>query len=288
MKLVIIDRAAVKLEVKREQLFIDAQGVPLRLIEMLVLKDDVEVNIKDILKLSKEGIATMYLAKNNKDMALTLPLFSKNSELKVLQYEALTKQRLVLAKYFLEEKTTRHSVHLKSLSVQIDGQAWKDKITQAKSVEILLGIEGSFSRLYFEQYFKLFEPAVHKAKRSRQPALDPVNAMLNYCYTMTYNILTAKLYMAGFDPSISYLHTPFRSHYALSSDMMELFRAKLNAQVLAWFHDKALGMEDFSIKQGVWLRYESRKRLWKDLKILLQDISKEADKEIALLRVAIS
>jgi CRISPR-associated protein Cas1 len=151
-----------------------------------------------------------------------------------------------------------------------------------------MGVEGSFSKFYFEHYFKLFPVHLHKKKRSKRPALDPVNAMLSYSYTMVYNLLTTKLYMAGFDPSISYLHTPFRSHYALSSDFMELFRDRVNAKVFEWFADGLLSTDDFSKKSGVWLKYESRKKLWKEMKGLLQSISIEADKEIALFRASIA
>jgi CRISPR-associated protein Cas1 len=287
MKIVIVDKPHVRLELKKRQLYVDAQGIPLRLIELLVLQEDVILSSKLILKLSKEGIGIMHVGKNNMDIALSLPQFSKNSELKTAQYKALDNS-LGLAKYFIEEKISRHLAHLKSIGTEVQEDIWKEKIGKAESVEVLLGIEGGFSKLYFKHYFKLFSPELHKGKRSKRPALDPVNAMLSYVYTMVYNLLTTKIYMAGFEPSISYLHTPFRSHYALSSDFMELFRAKVNERILEWFNDGVLRAEDFSMKNGVWLKYESRKAIWKEIKVLLHFISHEADKEISLIRTAIS
>jgi len=99
--------------------------------------------------------------------------------------------------------------------------------------------------------------------------------------------LTTKLYMVGFEPSISYLHTPYRSHYALSSDFMELFRAYINEKVLEWFNDGLLVVEDFKLKNGVYLRYESRKKIWSEVMALMHHISTESDKEISLIRTAI-
>lgn len=287
MKIVIVDKPEVKLEVQKSQLYVDGQGIPLRLMEMLILGHDVMLSSRLVLKLSKEGIAVMYISKNNEDIALTVAQFSKNSEIKMAQYAALN-QRLGMAKYFVDEKIARHIQHLKSLSIELDGSIWQEKVQKADSVERLLGVEGNFSKVYFQHYFGLFSPTLHKGKRSKRPALDPVNAMLSYGYTIVYNLLTTKLYMAGFEPSISYLHTPYRSHYALSSDFMELFRAYINEKVLEWFTDGLLVSEDFKMKNGVYLVYESRKKLWPEMKSLMQYVSTEADKEISLIRTAIS
>lgn len=287
MKVVIVDRKNASVVYKNSRIFVDNQGIPLRMIEFLILHADVTLQSKDILKLSKEGISILYISKNNKDMALTVPLAAKNSELKQKQYEALG-NKLGLAKYFIDEKVKRHIAHLKSIGIDTDVALWLQRINQSQSIESLLGEEGSFSRYYFKYYFSQFSPNLHKGKRSKRPAMDPVNATLSYLYSIIYNLLTVKLYSSGFDPAISYLHQPFRSHYALSSDFMELFRAQINEKVLDWFHDKTLGAEDFTAKNGVFIRYESRKKLWLEIKSLMTQISSEADREISLLRAAIS
>jgi len=286
MKIVIVDKSEVKLEVQKSQLYVNAKGIPLRLIEILVLGHDIKLSSKLVLKLTKENIAILYISRNNENMALTLPQFSKNSELKMAQYAALN-QRMGMAKYFVDEKITRHIKHLKSVGIKIDESIWKERVNKSDCIEKLLGVEGNFSKVYFKYYFSLFPLVLHKGKRSKRPALDPLNAMLSYIYTIVYNLLTTKLYMVGFEPSISYLHTPYRSHYALSSDFMELFRAYINEKVLEWFNDGLLVVEDFKLKNGVYLRYESRKKIWSEVMALMHHISTESDKEISLIRTAI-
>jgi CRISPR-associated protein Cas1 len=287
MKVVIVEKPEVTLAIKKQQLYVGEQGIPLRLVEILVLRHDVNVSSRLLLKLSREHIAVLFISKNNQDFALTMPQVSKNSEIKAAQYRALN-NRLGLAKYFVDEKIARHIDHLKSLSIIIDREPWQENVRKAESIDALMGVEGSFTRHYFSHYFKFFAPALQKGKRSKRPALDPVNAILSYLYSIIYNLLTAKLYIAGFEPSISYLHTPFRSHYALSSDLMELFRARINEKVLEWFDDRLLAAEDFKMKKGIYLKYESRKKLWQSIKLLMDEISLEADKEISLIRSAIS
>jgi CRISPR-associated protein Cas1 len=127
-----------------------------------------------------------------------------------------------------------------------------DNIESAKSIQQLLGLEGSFSKRYFTQYFKLFPKRLHHGKRSKQPPLDPVNAMLSFFYMVVYNLITVRLLSFGFEPSIGFMHQPFRSHNALASDFMELFRADINAFVFRLFDEKKVTSSDFTKKNGVY------------------------------------
>ncbi len=152
MKTVIVDRADIEIAIKNSQLKIGANGVPLRLMEMLVLAHDVSLSSSLLLKLSRENIAVLMLSKNSKDFALTLPQVAKNSELKIAQYNGL-ENRLGLAKYFVLEKVRTHTEHLKSMGVIVDADQWQSNISSAKDIDALLGFEGSFARLFFEHFF---------------------------------------------------------------------------------------------------------------------------------------
>jgi CRISPR-associated protein Cas1 len=101
---------------------------------------------------------------------------------------------------------------------------------------------------------------------------------------MTYNLITVRLLSFGFEPSIGFLHQPFRSHNALASDFMELFRADVNAFVFRLFDEKLLESSDFSKKNGVFLKYDARKKIWGEFKSFNQGIEKKLDVEIANLR----
>ncbi len=287
MKTVIVDKEDITLDVKSKALFVDTQRVPMQLIEMLILNHTTQLDSKILINLSRENIAVLMVSKNSQDFALTLPQVAKNSEQKIQQYRAL-ENRLGYAKYFIHAKIQTHSKHLEEIGVQINESEWQEKVSNAEKISDLLGYEGSFSRLYFQHYFASIPKVLHKSKRTKRPPEDPVNAMLSYLYSIAYNVITAQLYKAGLDPAISYLHEAFRSHYALSSDVLELFRAKINALVALWFNEKKVELEDFSRKNGIYLRYESRKKLWVEIKEICDYIAKETTKEIALLKVAMS
>jgi len=286
MKTVVVDTENTVLRIKAQSLFINEQRIPMHLVEMLVLAHNVALDSKVLIQLSKNSIATLMIDKKSTSFALTLPLEAKNSEQKIAQYRSL-ENRLGFAKYFVNQKISTHVSHLKVFGVVVDERHWHEQVDSAKQISDLLGCEGSFSRLYFKHYFSHIPKLFHKAKRSKRPPQDPLNTMMSYLYTLAYNVITVELYKAGLDPAISYLHEPFRSHYALSSDFVELFRAQLNAQAAEWFIDGTLCMKDFKRKDGIYLHYNSRKRLWETVTEMMQTIALQTNKEIALLKAAI-
>ena len=288
MNSVIIDREGVELIVKRTGIMVDGQHIPFRLMNILVLAVDVPISSKTLLAITKENVPVLSISRDNRHMCLTLPMEAKNAELKLRQYATVATARMQYAKYYLEEKIEAHAAHLRSLGVSLDKDAWREKISDATTIAELLGIEGGFSKLYFGHFFSLLPKHLHKGKRTNRPPQDPVNAVLSYLYSWLYYMVTARLHLFGFDPTLSYLHEPFRSHCSLSSDLLEPFRAKVNALALDWFLDGLLDAEDFTRKNGVWLRYESRKKLWKELKSFTAHIMPAIDDENALLRSAIT
>lgn len=155
---------------------------------------------------------------------------------------------------------------------------------KTKKIQTLLGIEGSFSKRYFSHYFKLLPKKFHLGKRSKNPPLDPLNAILSFFYMIVYNLITVRLLANGFEPSIGFMHQPFRSHNALASDFMELFRADINEFVLKLFQENRLELSDFSKQNGVYLKYDGRRRIWGEFQKFNLNLQKDLDKEIIFIK----
>jgi len=283
MNIAYIDKKDALLKVENKTLKVDEQKIPLRLIDALVLASSCSLQSRDIVKLTQEGITLLLLSGRGDDVAIVHGAGSKNAELKLAQYKAQSRA-LGFAKYFVTEKLKRHAEHLREHEVALDIFERLESVENAERIEELLGLEGSFSREYFGHYFALFSKRLHEGKRSRNPPQDPVNAMMSFFYMMTYNLITVRLLSFGFEPSIGFLHQPFRSHNALASDFMELFRADVNAFVFRLFDEKLLESSDFSKKNGVFLKYDARKKIWGEFKSFNQGIEKKLDVEIANLR----
>ena len=283
MKSIIIDKNDEKLELKAKKLYTKRHTIPLKLIDILILTETIEVTPKTILNITNANIPILFLSKDSKKIALTLPAISKNSELKAMQYKALEKN-IIIAKRLIYEKIISHQESLKEFDININIENELAKLALCKDIDEIMGVEGAFARKYFGHYFSLFEKKLTKGYRSKNPPIDPINATLSYIYTLTYNSVTAKLYMRGFEPSISYLHTPFRNHFALSSDLMEPLRAKINNFVAKLFLDKILTTDDFTNKNGVYLKYNARTRLWSELKPFMDKLNKKLNKQIIQLK----
>lgn len=88
----------------------------------------------------------------------------------------------------------------------------------------IMGLEGSAGRAYFLCLGALM-PAEYQFKgRSRQPAADPFNAMLNYAYGVLYSLVERACVLAGLDPFVGFLHTDNYNKRSLVFDMIEPFR----------------------------------------------------------------
>lgn len=111
------------------------------------------------------------------------------------------------------------SKHLSSILLQV---------RECGNLEQLRGWEGqaAFS------YFKLFDQMILQQKkdfffhsRSRKPALDNVNAMLSYAYTLLAYDTAAALESVGLDAYVGFLHRDRPGRESLALDVIEELRS---------------------------------------------------------------
>lgn len=283
MKIAIIDKKDITLKIENSSIKYEEQTIPFKLMDVLILNHRTTLHTKDILKLTKENISILLIAYNNDNFSIINSANTKNAEIKFEQYASL-KNRLTFAKYLITNKLITHKEHLISLGCNIGVSLQLEQIKSASSISELMGIEGAFARIYFQHFFKFFPRDMHKSKRSKHPPRDPVNALMSYWYSLYYNIITIRLLSYGFEPSMGYLHTAFRTHNALASDLLELFRASINQSVVSVFKHNLLTIEDFSKKGGVYLKYEGRKKVWSEFVALVDLLKPKLDSEIANLK----
>lgn len=283
MKVVIIDQKDIELKVENNSIKFDGNNIPFRMMELLIINHRTSFKSADILKITQANIAILIVSHMNKNLSFISTLNPKNNDLKLKQYQALNKS-ITIAQFIIHEKISSHTQQLKHHNIDINNSVALDKLSQAKEMSTVMGIEGSFARDYFTHYFNLFNRDLHKGIRTKRPPRDPVNAMLSYWYTLFYHIICVKLISFGFEPGIGYLHTPFRSHNALASDILELIRSDINEAVFQIFHNKIIVKEDFAEKNGVYLRFEARKECWHYFVELQDAMNIKLDKYITILK----
>lgn len=97
--------------------------------------------------------------------------------------------------------------------------------TQTK-VENILGIEGDAAGTYFSVFNQLIRNRYFQfTKRTRRPALDPVNALLSFAYSLIAHECNSALQGVGLDAYVGFLHQDRPGRQSLALDLLEEFRA---------------------------------------------------------------
>ncbi len=284
MKIAIIEQKDITIKIENNSIKLPSQNLPLALMDILILNHRTILSTNDILKLTKAKVSILIVSYNNSNLSIISSANTKNAQIKLAQYNAI-EYNLEIAKYFIKSKIEHHNYQLQINGISKDIKPILKEIDNVDSIDSILGIEGNFARYYFKEYFALIPKEWHKSKRSKNPPLDPLNALLSFWYSLIYNIITIRLISYGFEPSIGYLHKPFRGHNALSSDILEIFRASINHTVMSIFKSNKLELDDFSHKgKGVYLTYKGRQKIWSEFISFVDIINPEIDKEIAKLR----
>jgi CRISP-associated protein Cas1 len=138
----------------------------------------------------------------------------------------------------------------------------------------LMGLEGVAGRVYFACLGRLV-PDVHRFEgRSRNPAQDGFNAMLNYAYGVLYSLVDRACICAGLDPFVGLLHTDNYGKKSLIFDMIEPFRVLGDRTVVLLFTGRRVKAEFFeTIPGGVALSPAGRAAL-------LESFNERLDKSV--------
>jgi CRISPR-associated protein Cas1 len=127
----------------------------------------------------------------------------------------------------------------------------------------LRGWEGVASNIYFEA-LNLFIPEQYRfAQRSQHPAMDVVNAMLNYGYGLLYARIEGILIRAGIDPYIGVMHRDDYNRPVLVYDIIELYRVWVDYVVVTLVSQEVITDEYYSIRTdgSYWLEGLGRRVL---------------------------
>ena len=114
------------------------------------------------------------------------------------------------------------------LSVAMERQftGWKyvDGQIGAEIRDSFRGWEGTASRYYYNALTGALPAGMAVGPRSRRPALDPFNALLNYLFGMLYPMVELSLMKAGLDPAVGILHADEYNRPTLVFDLIEAYR----------------------------------------------------------------
>lgn len=126
----------------------------------------------------------------------------------------------------------------------------------------IMGIEGSAGRTYFECLSSLMPDRFKFNGRSRNPAKDDFNALLNYAYGILYSRVEKACIIAGLDPYVGIIHTDNYNKKSLTFDIIENFRIYGDDTVVNLFAARKVKQEHFDrLENGFTLNKEGKAML---------------------------
>lgn len=126
----------------------------------------------------------------------------------------------------------------------------------AGDLDAVRGLEGEAATRYFRAFDALQSvpptpDGFAFTRRSRQPPLDRINALLSFLYTLLLHDIRSACEATGLDPCVGYLHADRPGKPSLALDLMEEFRPVL-ADRLAFslINRRQLRPEGFQVQEG--------------------------------------
>lgn len=126
----------------------------------------------------------------------------------------------------------------------------------------IMGIEGIGGRIYFDALSSLMPDRFRFEGRSRNPAKDEFNALLNYAYGVLYSLVEKACIIAGLDPYVGFIHTDHYNKKSLVFDLIENYRIWADETVVNLFASRRVKVEHFDkIPNGFTLNKEGKEVL---------------------------
>ncbi|WP_276964810.1 CRISPR-associated endonuclease Cas1 [Bacteroides graminisolvens] len=150
----------------------------------------------------------------------------------------------------------------------VEGEIVSDVASQ------LRGWEGISSKIYFEALNWFIPEGYRFESRSQHPAMDVVNAFLNYGYGILYGKIEGALIKAGIDPYVGVLHRDDYNRPVLVYDVIELYRVWVDYVVYSLAAQQVVTDEFYSVRDdgSYWLEGLGRRILIQSLNDYLEEV----------------
>ncbi|MGC9366068.1 MAG: CRISPR-associated endonuclease Cas1 [bacterium] len=155
---------------------------------------------------------------------------------------------------------TEYVERLKDLGIKI--ASLKGKIDDNR--QMILSLEAQGSKLYFQLLSSILPSRFQFNGRSRNPAKDEFNTLLNYAYGVLYSKVEKGCIISGLDPFVGIIHTDNYNKKSLVFDLIENYRIWAEEIVVKLFASRKVKNNMFdTIPRGLSLNKEGKEVLLK-------------------------
>lgn len=183
--------------------------------------------------LSEAGVPVVMLAARGKQQAAMLGSgLAVRLPLRRMQHRLADKPPMVtaMARWFVERKLSAYDSPLGCLRElygvereQIDTftarrEAALGSLAGANDPQAIMGVEGAIAHEWFGLLAECLPGRWKFIGRNRRPPRDPVNSLLSLGYTLLLSDVRQGVLIAGFDPSLGFLHGDYPGRESLPLD----------------------------------------------------------------------
>lgn len=127
------------------------------------------------------------------------------------------------------------------------------------AADSLRGLEGTAGRIYFEALSFVQPEQFPFHGRSRQPAKDEFNCILNYCYGVLYGLVERACMLSGLEPYLGFFHADNYNKKSLVFDLIEPYRIWAEETTVYLFSQRQVKKEMFDkLQNGLTLNKEGK------------------------------
>lgn len=233
---------------------------PGRLLERVVLRADTTLTSGTLAAMADAGVGLVVLGgRSGQKVAHVIGVPGSDVAVRVAQCQKLSDEAyaarwcalLVKAKLRSQRRVLMQALeHRPDLRLALTKgirqiERALESLREVPNRESIRGIEGAAAAGYFQAYAHLFAAGLGFTKRQRRPAPDPVNACLSLGYTLLHAQAVRACWVVGLDPMVGFLHSPARGRASMACDLMEPWRARVDAWVWQQFRDRIVRAEHF-------------------------------------------
>ena len=257
----------------------------LPLLEQILVFGKSQITTQVIRACLWRDIPIAYLSRMGYCYGRILPIERGYRQLSRYQQQLTAIERLLTARQIVQAKLKNSRVILQrqqrrqpadAIAFAIQNLEYLvEQAAQADTIERLMGFEGAGAAYYFSAFGECLSYSEFTfAGRSRRPPGNPVNAMLSFGYQLLWNHLFSLIELQGLDPYEGCLHQGSDRHAALTSDLLEEFRAPIvDSLVLYLVNHRIVNIEDFDHVEdgGCYLNESGRKKFLRSFLLRMEE-----------------
>jgi CRISP-associated protein Cas1 len=226
--------------------------VRLKDLSHVALFGNIQLSTQAVQELCQQEIPIAYFSLGGWFYGLTRGHGLKNVHTRIRQFAVAANplQSLEIAKKMVQAKIRNHRTLFMRLHIEpprsvVNGlKEISGRVSKARGMDELLGMEGAAAALYFQHFSGMIKVSAEEdeipglespsaveplftfdfTQRKRRPPTDPVNALLSLAYSLLAKDCTIAALAVGFDPYVGFYHQPRHGRPSLALDLMEEFR----------------------------------------------------------------